>query len=49
MSAEEVREYLRYLKDDREVSRSAFVQVIAALRFLYRFTLGRPEMVPKMP
>ena len=49
LSAEEVREYLRYLKDDREVSRSAFVQVIAALRFLYRFTLGRPEMVPKMP
>ncbi len=49
LSAEEVREYLRYLKDDREVSRSAFVQVIAALRFLYRFTLGRPEMVPKLP
>jgi len=49
LSAEEVREYLRYLKDDREVSRSAFVQVIAALRFLYRFTLGRPEMVPKIP
>ena len=49
LSADEVREYLRYLKDDREVSRSAFVQVIAALRFLYRFTLGRPEMVPKIP
>jgi len=49
LSAEEVREYLRYLKDDREVSRSAFVQMIAALRFLYRFTLGQPEMVPKMP
>lgn len=31
------------------MSRSAFVQVIAALRFLYRFTLGRPEMVPKIP
>ena len=49
VSADEVREYLRYLKDERKVSRSAFVQVIAGLRFLYRFTLGRPEMVPKIP
>ena len=49
LSAEEVREYLRYLKDEREVSRSALVQVIAALRFLYGFTLDRPEMVPKIP
>ena len=49
VSADEVREYLRYLKDERRVSRSAFVQVIAGLRFLYGFTLGRPEMVPKLP
>ncbi len=49
LSDEEVREYLRYLKDEREVSRSVFVQVIGALRFLYGFTLGRPEMVPKIP
>ena len=49
LSAEEVREYLRYVKDKREVSRSAFVQVIAALRFLYGFTLDRPEVVPKIP
>jgi len=49
LSAEEVREYLRYLKEEREVSRSAFAQVVAALRFLYRFTLDRPEMVPHIP
>jgi site-specific recombinase XerD len=49
LSGEEVREYLRYLKEERRVSRSAFVQVIAALRFLYGFTLDRPEMVPHIP
>ena len=49
LSGEEVREYLRHLKEERRVSRSAFVQVIAALRFLYGFTLDRPEMVPHIP
>lgn len=49
LSAEEVHEYLRYLKEEREVSRSAFAQVVGALRFLYRFTLDRPEMVPHIP
>ena len=49
LSGEEVRQYLRYLKEERRVSRSAFVQVIAALRFLYGFTLDRPEMVPHIP
>jgi site-specific recombinase XerD len=49
LSGEEVRDYLRYLKEERRVSRSAFVQVIAALRFLYGFTLKRQEMVPHMP
>lgn len=49
LSAEEVREYLRYLKEEREVSRSAFAQTVGALRFLFGFTLGRPEMVPQIP
>lgn len=49
LSAEEVREYLRYLKEEREVSRSAFAQVVGGLRFLYRVTLDRPEMVPHIP
>ncbi len=49
LSGEEVREYLRYMIEERKVSRSAFVQVIAALRFLYGFTLDRPEMVPRIP
>jgi site-specific recombinase XerD len=49
LSAEEVRDYLRYLKEEREVSRSAFAQVVGALRFLYRVTLDRPEMVLHIP
>jgi len=46
---EEVRDYLRYLKEERGVSRSSFAQVVGALRFLYRETLQRPEMVPHIP
>jgi integrase/recombinase XerD len=46
LSSEEVRVYLRQLKEGRRVSRSAFAQVIGALRFLYRVTLDRPDMVP---
>ncbi len=49
LSAEEVHEYLRYLKEERQVSRSAFVQVVAALRFVYRVTLKRADMVPHIP
>jgi site-specific recombinase XerD len=49
ISPEEVRDYLRYLTAEGGVSRSAYVQTTAALRFLYRVTLDRPEMVPHLP
>ena len=49
ISREEIRDYLRYLVLERGVSRSAYVQTTAALRFLYRTTLDRPEMVPHLP
>lgn len=49
LSGEEVRDYLRQLKEGRRVSRSAFAQVIGGLRFLYRVTLDRPDMVPHLP
>lgn len=49
LSAAEVRDYLRQLKEGRRASRSAFAQVIAALRFLYRVTLDRPDVVPQLP
>jgi integrase/recombinase XerD len=49
LSHEDVRRYLRYLKEEKGVSRSWFVQVIAALRFLYGVTLDRRAMVPYLP
>jgi integrase/recombinase XerD len=48
LGREEVRSYLHHLKD-QDVSRSAFVQTIAALRFFYRVTLDQAEMVPNLP
>src|SRR3990170_181810 len=48
LTTEEVRGYLRHLKE-RGVSRSAFAQVVSGLRFLYRVTLDRPEMIPHIP
>jgi len=49
LSAEEVHGYLRHLKEARGISRSAFAQVVGALRFLYRVTLDRAEMIPHIP
>jgi site-specific recombinase XerD len=49
VTKEEVRDYLRDLKEGRRVSRSAFAQVISGLRFLYQLTLDRPDMVPHLP
>jgi len=46
---EEIRGYLRYLKEERDVSRSSFKQTGGALRFLYQVTLDRPELVPHIP
>lgn len=48
LDREEVRSYLHHLKD-QGISRSLFKQTIGALRFLYRVTLDRPEMVPSLP
>jgi len=49
LTTEDVHGYLRHLKEERGVSRSAFAQVVGALRFLYRVTLDRPEMIPHIP
>lgn len=49
LTSEEIRTYLRYLKEERRVSRSAFAQMVGALRFLYRVTLDRPELMPHLP
>jgi len=49
LTTEEVHGYLRHLKEERGISRSAFAQVVGALRFLYRVTLDRAEMMPHIP
>ena len=49
LGREEIRGYLRYLKEERDVSRSAFKQTVGALRFLYRVTLDRPELLSHIP
>jgi len=49
VTKEEVRDYLRDLKEGRRVSRSAFAQVISALRFLYQVTLDRPTWCHTCP
>jgi len=49
MGTPEVREFLLYLVEEKEVS--AFVQgvYVSALKFLYRTTLQRPEVVQEIP
>jgi integrase/recombinase XerD len=49
LTSEDIRGYLRYLKEERQVSRSAFAQTVGALRFLYRVTLDRPDLMPHLP
>ncbi len=45
----EVREFLLYLIQVEQVSYATYRQVIAALRFLYSVTLGRPGVVQNIP
>lgn len=50
----EVRDFLRHLLLDRKLATRTYVTYMAALIFLYRQTLGRPEVVvglvrPKVP
>jgi integrase/recombinase XerD len=42
---EELREYFLYLKNDRRVSHSTYSTALHGLRFFYRHTLGRAEVV----
>jgi integrase/recombinase XerD len=49
LGPEELRAYLVYLVQERRVSLSYYKQTRAALRFLYRITLGRhdvPDVIP---
>jgi integrase/recombinase XerD len=49
LGPEPIRAYLLHLVQERRVSGSTFNQAVSALRFLYRVTLGRPEVVPYVP
>lgn len=54
LSQQDVREWVRYLTFETDVGAQRLHQYFAALKFLYKKTLGRPEMVsfitwPKIP
>ena len=49
LGTEQIRAYLVHLVEERRVSWSLFNQTVCALRFLYRVTLGRGDLVPEIP
>jgi site-specific recombinase XerD len=49
LGAEEIRTYLVHLVETERVSWSRFNQAVCALRFFYRVTLGRGDLVPDIP
>ena len=49
LGPEHVRAYQLYLIRERLVSWDTFNQAVCALRFLYRTTLGRPDVVTMVP
>jgi integrase/recombinase XerD len=49
IGAEEIRAYLLHLVDTKRASWSTFNQTVCALRFFYRVTLGRGDLVPDIP
>jgi site-specific recombinase XerD len=49
LGEEEIRAYQLHLVDTQRVSWSAFKQTVAALRFFYGITLGRPAVIERIP
>lgn len=49
LTPEEVGDFLRYYRLEAGASLSAYKQMTAALRFLFRVTLGSEGMVPHLP
>jgi integrase/recombinase XerD len=49
LTVEDIRTYLISLKETQHVSWSSFNQAVCALRFLYRVTLRRSDIVPEIP
>jgi site-specific recombinase XerD len=44
ITPEELRQYFLYLKNDKQVSRSAYTIALYGIRFLYECTLQRPDV-----
>ena len=49
LGREQIREYLLYLIRDKKVSESTYRQVLSAIRFLYRTTLGTDWVIAGIP
>ena len=49
LGEEEVRTFLLFLTDERKVSVGRYIQYLAAVKFLFGVTLGRPEVVAGIP
>jgi integrase/recombinase XerD len=49
LTPEDIRKYLVHLRDVEQVSWSAFNQAVSALRFFYKVTLGRADVVAEIP
>jgi integrase/recombinase XerD len=49
LGPEQVRTSQLFLLQDKQVSWTSVVQTVCALRFFYRITLGRPEMLESIP
>ena len=45
LGPEQVRTYQLFLLQDKQMSWTSVVQTVCALRFFYRITLGRPEIL----
>ncbi|MGD0680219.1 MAG: site-specific integrase, partial [Polyangiaceae bacterium] len=45
----EIREFLTYLVQERKVGAATHHMYVAAIKFLYATTLGRPQVVARIP
>ena len=49
LGIEHIREYQSFLVETKKASWTWYNQTVCALRFLYRVTLGRPELIEHIP
>jgi integrase/recombinase XerD len=49
LGEQEIREFLLYLVNERKTGSATQHMYVAAIKFLYATTLGRPEVVAKIP